>query len=48
MAYTEFFFTDVLWPEFDKKQLDVAISSFSQRERRFGRTSEQLQGQSDA
>jgi undecaprenyl diphosphate synthase len=48
MAYTEFFFTDVLWPEFDKKQLDVAISSFSQRERRFGRTSEQLLGQSDA
>jgi len=48
MAYTEFFFTDVLWPEFDSKQLDTAISSFSKRERRFGRTSEQLQGQSDA
>jgi undecaprenyl diphosphate synthase len=48
MAYTEFFFTDVLWPEFDSKQLDIAVSSFSQRERRFGRTSEQLQGQSDA
>ncbi|EGL56025.1 undecaprenyl pyrophosphate synthase [Methylophaga aminisulfidivorans MP] len=48
MAYTEFFFTDVLWPEFDSKQLDAAISSFSKRERRFGRTSEQLQGQSDA
>lgn len=48
MAYTEFYFTDVLWPEFDAKQLDRAIASFSQRERRFGRTSEQLQDKSDA
>lgn len=48
MAYTEFYFTDVLWPEFDAKQLDRAIASFSQRERRFGRTSEQLQDKSNA
>lgn len=48
MAYTEFYFTDVLWPEFDASQLDKAINSFSQRERRFGRTSEQLQETPDA
>jgi undecaprenyl diphosphate synthase len=48
MAYTEFYFTGVLWPEFDAKELDRAIASFSQRERRFGRTSEQLQDKSDA
>jgi undecaprenyl diphosphate synthase len=42
LAYTEFYFTDKLWPEFDAKALDAAIESFCQRERRFGRTSEQL------
>lgn len=48
MAYTEFYFTDVLWPEFDAEQLKLAIDSFTQRERRFGRTSEQLQEKPDA
>ncbi|WP_438970487.1 isoprenyl transferase [Methylophaga sp.] len=48
MAYTEFYFTDVLWPEFDALALDKAIMSFSLRERRFGRTSEQLQEKPDA
>ena len=48
MAYTEFFFTNTLWPDFDGKALDQAIASFTQRERRFGQTSEQLQEQSDA
>ncbi len=48
MAYTEFYFTDLLWPEFDADALDQAITSFSQRERRFGRTSEQLQDKPDA
>ncbi|CAG0958438.1 partial undecaprenyl diphosphate synthase, partial [Rhodocyclaceae bacterium] len=42
LAYAEFFFTDRLWPEFDAAALDEAIASFRQRERRFGRTSEQL------
>lgn len=42
LAYTELYFTDLLWPEFDAKALDVAIQSFRTRERRFGRTSEQL------
>lgn len=42
MAYAELYFTDVLWPDFDKKALEAAIASFRRRERRFGRTSEQL------
>ncbi|MCL2589325.1 MAG: polyprenyl diphosphate synthase [Betaproteobacteria bacterium] len=42
LAYTEFFFTDALWPDFDGKVLDQAIASYQERERRFGRTSEQL------
>ncbi len=43
MAYTEFYFTDTLWPNFNDAELDKAIASFCQRERRFGRTSEQIQ-----
>lgn len=43
MAYAEFYFTDTLWPDFDEKSLDEAIASFGARERRFGRTSEQVQ-----
>jgi len=42
LAYTELYFTDLLWPDFDDAALDRAIESFRQRERRFGRTSEQL------
>ena len=42
LAYTEFYFTDLLWPDFDAKALDAAIASYQQRERRFGRTSEQV------
>jgi undecaprenyl diphosphate synthase len=42
LAYTEFYFTDTLWPDFDAKAFQLAIQSFQQRERRFGRTSEQL------
>ncbi len=41
-AYSEFFFTDALWPDFDEAALDVAIASYAQRERRFGKTSGQL------
>jgi undecaprenyl diphosphate synthase len=46
LAYTELYFTDLLWPDFDASALDKAIASYQQRERRFGRTSEQL-GQTD-
>ncbi|MCU0803637.1 MAG: polyprenyl diphosphate synthase [Burkholderiales bacterium] len=42
LAYTELFFTDTLWPDFDAAALDAAIASYASRERRFGRTSEQL------
>lgn len=42
LAYTEFYFTDTLWPDFDEKAFQLAIQSYQQRERRFGRTSEQL------
>jgi undecaprenyl diphosphate synthase len=45
LAYTELYFTDTLWPAFDRKELDKAIASYQKRERRFGRTSEQVQGQ---
>jgi undecaprenyl diphosphate synthase len=42
LAYTELYFTDIYWPDFDSAALDAAIASYQQRERRFGRTSEQL------
>ena len=42
LAYTELYFTDMLWPDFDAAALDAAIASYQQRERRYGRTSEQL------
>ena len=42
MAYAEFYFTDVLWPDFNETEIYRAFESFTQRERRFGRTSEQL------
>ncbi|MDQ3186993.1 MAG: polyprenyl diphosphate synthase [Pseudomonadota bacterium] len=43
LAYTELYFTNTLWPDFDDHALDLAIRSYQKRERRFGRTSEQLQ-----
>ena len=42
LAYTEFYFTDALWPDFGAQALLEAFASFQRRERRFGRTSEQL------
>lgn len=42
LAYTEFYFTSVLWPDFDRATLVKAFDSYRMRERRFGRTSEQL------
>ena len=35
-AYSEYYFTDVLWPDFDEKELEKALLSYSQRQRRFG------------
>jgi undecaprenyl diphosphate synthase len=43
LAYTELYFTETLWPDFDAAALDEAIASYRGRERRFGRTSEQLE-----
>jgi undecaprenyl diphosphate synthase len=45
LAYTELYFTDILWPAFDELELRKAFDWFSQRERRFGRTSNQLASQ---
>ncbi len=42
IAYTELFFTDVLWPDFNKEEFFKAIISYQKRERRFGKTSEQI------
>lgn len=42
IAYAEFYFTDVLWPDFREKDLHEAIISYQKRERRFGKTSEQV------
>ena len=48
LAYSELYFTDTFWPDFDAGQLDLAIASYQQRERRFGRTSAQLVDQKKA
>jgi undecaprenyl diphosphate synthase len=42
LAYTELYFTDVLWPDFSREDLLEAIADYQRRERRFGKTSEQL------
>ena len=42
LAYSEFYFTETLWPDFDAAALDQAIASYRSRERRFGRTSDQV------
>ncbi|MFJ1474125.1 isoprenyl transferase [Capnocytophaga cynodegmi] len=42
IAYSELYFTDVLWPDFNKNHLNEAILNYQKRERRFGKTSEQL------
>lgn len=42
LAYTELYFTDVFWPDFNGKELEKALEFFANRERRFGFTSEQI------
>ncbi|GAB2621221.1 isoprenyl transferase [Belliella aquatica] len=42
MAYTELYFTDVLWPDFRKEHLEAAILDYQKRERRFGKTGTQI------
>jgi undecaprenyl diphosphate synthase len=48
LAYTELYFTDVLWPAFDEKELDSALIWYANRQRRFGRTGEQVEQQKGA
>jgi undecaprenyl diphosphate synthase len=48
LAYTELYFTDLLWPDFGAAALKAAIQSYATRERRYGRTSEQVQAQVEA
>jgi len=48
LAYTEFYFTDILWPDFNRDTIESAIQSFTTRERRFGKTSEQLKEDNNA
>jgi undecaprenyl diphosphate synthase len=45
LAYAEFYFTEILWPDFRKKDLADAIYDYQNRERRFGKTSEQVANQ---
>jgi undecaprenyl diphosphate synthase len=47
IAYTELYVTDTLWPDFDRKELFKAIADYQSRERRFGLTSEQLNGREE-
>ncbi len=47
LAYAELHFTDVLWPDFSAADLDAALAFYRQRERRFGRTSDQVAAQTD-
>lgn len=43
MAYTEFYFSDVLWPDFDRATFDTALECYASRQRRFGQTGEQVE-----
>ena len=45
LAYTELYFTPVLWPDFNRAQFDLALASFARRQRRFGQTGDQVEAQ---
>ena len=47
-AYSELYFCDTLWPDFDEAALDRAFADYAHRERRFGKTSDQLSDQDGA
>ncbi|MCI0507770.1 MAG: isoprenyl transferase [Gammaproteobacteria bacterium] len=48
LAYAELYFTDTLWPDFNEQTLNEALASFAKRQRRFGRTSEQVEQEEGA
>jgi undecaprenyl diphosphate synthase len=43
LAYTEFYFCDCLWPDFDEREMQLAMDEFQRRQRRFGKTGEQVE-----
>ncbi len=43
LAYTELYFTEVLWPDFDRENFQLALQDFASRQRRFGRTGDQVE-----
>jgi len=47
LAYTELYFSDALWPEFNEAAFDEALESYASRQRRFGKTGEQIEGGED-
>ncbi|WP_415902056.1 polyprenyl diphosphate synthase [Neptuniibacter sp. QD29_5] len=47
-AYTELYFSDAYWPDFDKEHLNIAVQDYSGRQRRFGKTSEQVEAEQNA
>ena len=48
IAYSELYFSDILWPDFRRENLQEAILDYQKRERRFGKTSEQIEGEENA
>lgn len=48
LAYSELYFTDTLWPDFDKHEFELALDSFAGRQRRFGHTGEQIEKMKNA
>ncbi len=48
LAYTEMYFTDTLWPDFDIEQFNLALDWFAKRQRRFGKTSAQIENDQNA
>ena len=48
LAYSELYFTDTLWPDFDRKAFELALDSFAGRQRRFGHTGEQIEKMKNA
>ena len=48
IAYTELYFTNTLWPDFNTDQFDLALDWYTKRQRRFGKTSEQIEKNKNA
>jgi undecaprenyl diphosphate synthase len=44
-AYTELYFTTILWPDFDEEELELALADYAHRQRRYGKLSEQVEAE---